>query len=920
METFTSPLVLTKICVPASRPRIIPRTRLIDLVTLENGKDSILVCAPAGYGKTTFLVDWAQSQLRNGRAVAWVGLDPSDDVVISFCTYLIASLVNALKPTPEFAHIAQLLRASPETDLQRIIESVINAVVLSNQDCVLILDDYHLITSPAIHSAVSYLIEHKPINMCIVIGSRSDPPLPLARLRAGGHLLEIRAADLRFTTDETVLFLNKVMKLNLSSEGIIALEERTEGWIAGLQLAALSLSGRPDKEDFIATFAGSHRYLVDYLLEEVFNRQTQEVQSFLLSSSILERICAPLCDAILGLHSHSETILNQLDQTNLFIVPLDDQGYWYRYHHLFRDFLQTRLFKKEPERVTALHKAASEWLVANNFLREAAQQAFQIHDWEYAAAFVEQHSFAMIIHSEISTLYEWCSAFPEKIMQAHPLLCIHQCWGLVFSFRRQYQPRIEERLQQAGQIIAVMEDKQQAHDLTENITVIRTFLAMTPDPSADPQGQLTLSQSMLGTYPEGDPGQFSALLTIGYAHMALYDVHAATIVFENARQIALRGHLFFGVVESTFHLSRLAHNQGRLQYAAQLCRQGQTDIASMLTRPEQDLPASGCLDIALGCVLLEQNHLVEAEKRLLHGLELIGIGMNPYYLMTGYVALARLYEIQDRLMDAETCLVRLEETWPDIAFFTEGLRVVFALRTVPETLTTLAEAADWSNRFSSSLGNNLPSPGMGPFGAAEVYYLSYLIWFRILIAIGKSRTALTYIERQLNPALTNGIMNRVIELSLLEAQAAQAEGKDKQSREALERALVAAQPAGYIHIFNQGPTLTKLLIQADNKGICQNYIGQILAVIGLPNLDSLRNLKTVSSTFRTPDFEIIENLTSRESEVLHLVAQGATNETIAEQLVITIGTVKSHINHILRKLNAHNRTEVVARARRLGLV
>ncbi|MCL4562704.1 MAG: LuxR C-terminal-related transcriptional regulator [Chloroflexi bacterium] len=866
--------------------------------------------------------------MKNENAVAWYALDPSDDDSIPFGAYLIASLEQALGPTTELAHVAQLLRASPEIDLQRILQSVINAIVLSEQDCALILDDYHLITSPAIHSAVTFLLEHLPENMRVVIGSRSDPPLPLARMRAGGYLIEIRAASLRFTADETELFLNQVMKLDLSPEGITALEARTEGWIAGLQLAALSLSGRSDKENFIASFAGSHRYLVEYLLEEVVNRQPQEVQSFLLSTSILERMCAPLCDAIMKDGGRGEPalilppssfILEHLERANLFVLALDDQGDWFRYHHLFRDFLQTRLLKDQPERVTLLHRAASEWLAAHNFLREAAQHAFLTHDWDYAAAFVERHSFTMIVHSEISTIYEWCSTFPEEVMQTHPMLCILQCWPWVFRFRRQNRPRIEERLQQAEQVIAAMEDRQQARELTEHAAVVRTFLVMAPDPTADPRKQLALAQSMLRAYPEGDAGQFSALLTIGYAQMALHDARAATQALETARQTALRGRLFFGIVESTFHLARLAHSQGRLRHAAELCRQGQADVASMLDHPERELPALGCLDIALGCVLLEQDQLEGAEEHLLHGLDLIGMGMNPYYLMTAYVALARLHEIQNRPGEAARYLARLEETWPDIAFCTDALRVTLALRAAPEDPARLAEATTWRQSFSSSLGDDAP-PGIGPFGAAEVFYLARLAWVRAQIAIGDVQAARPILERQLDLSLANGLTNRMIELSLLEALAGQAGGDDQRTWKALERALVAAQPEGYLRIFDQGLALTQLLVQAANGGLCRDYIGRILAAIGSPQAIASENLGTAPRLSQASGLGIAESLSERELEVLRLMAQGDTNQAIAEQLVITVGTVKSHINHILGKLDSHNRTEAVARARRLGLV
>jgi LuxR family maltose regulon positive regulatory protein len=926
-DVLALPLILTKIHVPALRPRIVSRTRLIGQLAPETGTRLILVCAPAGYGKSTLLAEWAQSLLRPaGVVVAWYALDASDNDPIPFGSYLVASLAHALGPTAELAHIAQLLRSSPEIDLLQILPAVINAVVSSDRDCVLILDDYHLISAPAIHSALAFLLEHLPENMHIVIGSRSDPPLPLARLRARGQLLELRAVDLRFTAAETALFLNEMMQLDLSPDLVEALEARTEGWIAGLQLAALSLSGRSDKADFIAAFTGRHRYLVEYLLDEVINRQSAEVQAFLQSTSVLERLCGPLCDALLGEASGSEAILKGLEQANLFVMALDDQGYWYRYHHLFRDFLQTRLNQAQPERLAALHRAASAWYAAHDFLREAAQHAFQTHDWDYAAAFVEQHSFTLIIHSDISTIAEWCSAFPEEVMQRHPLLCLHQCWAWVFSFRRQNRSKIEARLQQAEQAVAAVEDKRLARDLTEQAAVIRSFLSMTPNPAADPREQLDLAQHVLESYPEGDASRFSTLLTIGYDYLALHDALAAQQVFEAARQIALRERLYFGVVESTFHLTRLAHSQGQLHRAVEICRQGQADIAAMLAHSEQELPALGSLDIALGCVLLEQDQLAEAEQRLVHGLDLIGWGLNPYYVLTACVALFRLREIQGRSAEALEYLTRLEEMWPDIGFYTRALRITHVLRTLPDDPDTLAEAATWCQDFSPSIDENLPPAGMGPFGAAEVYYLASLTWVRVQIAIGKAQAVWPYLERQLSLAEVHGLLNRVIELSLLEAQARRAEGDDDRTWMAIERALGAAQPEGYVRSFDQRATLTRLLVEAAQRGLYRDYIGQILGAIDRPkSLEGGRegdvDLSSVAGrSSQAIEFELVEHLSERELEVLRLVAQGASNLVIAEQLVITVGTVKSHINHILGKLAVHNRTEAVARARELGLL
>jgi LuxR family maltose regulon positive regulatory protein len=928
MDTLASPLILTKLRVPTVRARVIPRMHLVERLSAETDTGLILVCAPAGYGKTTLLAEWSQSLLQHGVAVAWYALDSSDDAPTAFGSYLVASLAQALGPMSELAHMAQLVRSSPEIDLQRILPAVINAVASSDRDCVLILDDYHLIGAPAIHTAIAFLLERLPENMHVAIGSRSDPPLhspgtaparsagaSVARLRVRGQLLEIRADSLRFTTDETALFLNEVMRLELSPEMVTALDVRTEGWIAGLQLAALSLSGRSDKESFISSFTGSHRYLVEYLLEEVVGRQSEEVQSFLLSTSILERLCGPLCDAILGGPLGSEAVLQRLEQANVFVVALDDQGYWYRYHHLFRDFLQTRLLKTRPERVAPLHRAASEWHAAHGSLREAVQHALQTQDWTYAAALVEQHGVSMMMHSEFSTVYEWCAAFPEEVMRVHPALCLFQSNALVLGYRRQNRGRIEERLQMVEQAAAALEDRQLAHLLIGQAATTRTFLAtMTQDPAVDPREHFALTQRALDLLSEDDPARSAITLTIGYAHMALHDAVAGYQAMEEARQLSLTSHNYFGVVEATFHQARLAHNQGQLRRAAEICRQGKADIAAVLADPDHELPAVGCLDIALGCILLEQDRLEEAEQDLLRGLDRIW-GMNPYYQMTACVALFRLREIQDRPAEAVEFLSRLEETWPDFAFCARALRVMHALRAAPDDPDTLAARPGrpaWCQTFSSSPGEDMPPPGMGPFGAAEAYYLAYLAWARAQIATGNAQAAWSYLKRQLNQAEAHGLTNRVIELSLLEAQARRAQGDNKRTWAALERALVAAQPEGYLRIFDQGAALNRLLVEAANRGISRDYMGRILAVIGMPG--------AAARSSQAPYLESGEHLTGRELEVLRLMAQGASNLEIAEQLVITVGTVKSHINHILGKLDAHNRTEAVARARGLGLL
>jgi LuxR family transcriptional regulator, maltose regulon positive regulatory protein len=912
-----SSLVLTKLRIPALRKQVIHRLNLLEQFSSESGKGFILVSAPAGYGKTTLLAEWARSARNDGAVVAWYAIDPSDDVPGTFGAYLTAALTQAFGPLPGLERITGKLRTSVEVELQGILPELINTIVASQRECILILDDYQQISSPAIHSAVAYLLEHLPENMRLALGSRSDPPLPLARLRARGQMLEVRASSLRFTPEETACFLNEVMLLDLPAEMVETLEARSEGWAAGLQLAALSLAGREDKESFVASFSGSHRYLVEYLLDEVVERQSTEMRKFLLVTSILERICAPLCDALLGPGSQSGDILEQIERLNLFVVPLDDQGYWFRYHHLFRDFLKARLDKKGPAYINTLRRQASEWLAGQGFLREAARHAFQTQDWEYAAAFVEQHAFTMIIHSEISTIYEWCTAFPEEVMRRHALLCIHQCWAWVFSFQRENRPRVEERLQLAEQALLELEDEQRAGEIREMMTVVRAFLIMAPDRSADPEHQLALATRMLAGYPSDDPGRFSALLATGYAQLALQEAATARQTFETARQIALQEHLYFGYVESTFHLAQLALIQGDLRLAADLCRHGRKVIESLLEHPDQELPALGCLDIALGCSLLEQDQLEEAEDCLLRGLELIGWGVNHYYLLTGLLGLARLREVQGRPAEAVETLQRLEAAWPDISFLTQGLAILTALRAQPGDPQAQANGEAWLREHANLWDIDAP-PGMGPFAAAQAYYLAELVSMRFQIGSRQEQAALARLESRLAAAEANGLSVRVIELSLLEALALRASDEEARFHQALERALRQGEMNGYVHTFNQGAEMTLLLIQAARRGIHSRYIERLLNK--LPPVESLKleMRPQPGQIIETPGLEWVETLSQRELEVLRLIAQGASNQEIAERLILTVGTVKSHINHMLRKLQARNRTEAVARARQLG--
>ncbi len=421
---MTAPLLTTKFHVPATRARLVPRLRLRQRLAeaLTREHSLIVISAPAGFGKTTLVSDWLQ-QL--SLPAAWLSLDATDNDVARFLAYVSVAVHNLQSGAEPLA--APMLAAS-RPDPEMWLTALINDLSSSAQSSVLVLDDYHVIDAAAVHQALAFLVDHLPAQLHVVIASRTDPPLPLARLRAREQLLELRAADLSFTPIEAAAFLNDIMRLDLGPIDIAALEERTEGWIAGLQMAALSLQGRVDRSGFVRAFTGSHRFVLDYLIEEVLNRQPIDVQDFLLHTSVLDQMTAALCEAVTG-RAGSQLVLQQLEQANLFIVPLDDERRWYRYHHLFADLLRSRLLQSQPELVPALQRRASEWYARNGLLAEALQAAVAAGDVDRVARLAEENVIALMDHGELSKLADWMNAVPVEVMRARPWLCVAHAWA-----------------------------------------------------------------------------------------------------------------------------------------------------------------------------------------------------------------------------------------------------------------------------------------------------------------------------------------------------------------------------------------------------------------------------------------------------------------------------------------------------------
>ena len=482
-----SPLLETKLYVPKWRDGLVPRPRLIDRLDQEIERKLTLVSAPAGFGKTTLLAEWLAAPPASERPAAWVSLDQSDNDPAFFWAIFITALQTVQSGVGESA--LSLLHSPQPPPIESLLTTLINEINAIQNGFALILDDYHVIDSPSVHSAVTFLIDHLPSQMHLVIASRADPPLPLARLRVRSELTELRAADLRFTPDEVAAFLKQAMGLDLSAGDVAALEARTEGWVAGLQLAALSMQGREDVAGFIRTFAGDDRYIVDYLVEEVLQRQPKRVRSFLLQTSILDRLSGPLCDAVTG-QDDGKGMLEALDRGNLFVVPLDDKREWYRYHHLFADVLQAHSMAEQPDRVLTRHRRASEWYEHNGSPADAVRHALAAEDFERAAGLVELAAKAMLGSNQEPTLLEWLKALPDELVRARPVLSVYYAFA---SMSRAELEAAEARLQDAERWLdatgdtserpeaqsteMVVADEEGLRSLPGSIAIARAYLA-----------------------------------------------------------------------------------------------------------------------------------------------------------------------------------------------------------------------------------------------------------------------------------------------------------------------------------------------------------------------------------------------------------------------------------------------------------
>jgi LuxR family maltose regulon positive regulatory protein len=945
--SVSPPILTTKLYPPPTRPisSIVPRPRLVERLNegLRGTAGLTLISAPAGFGKTTLVSDWLRQNDPPIRT-AWLSLDDGDNDPTRFLTYFISALQQI---EPNIGRTGQGMLQSPQPPpIETLITTLINEISASFTDirCVLVLDDYHLIDANPIDDALTFLLDHLPPppgGMQLVIATRDDPHLPLARLRARGQLTELRATDLRFTASEAAEFLNQVMGLDLSTEDIAALESRTEGWIAGLQLAAISMQGQEDVTGFIKSFTGSHHFILDYLIEEVLEQQSESVQTFLLQTAILDRLTGSLCDAVLSrgaegqgskgdfsrsplpprssapLHINSsasgQEVLEYLEHANLFIIPLDAERRWYRYHHLFADLLRRQLHQTHPAQVPTLHIRASEWYQAHGFVDQAIEHALRAEALDRAARLIEEHVDAIWKRGEHTKLRRWLAELPVELIFSKPHLCILQAWNLFTSGQ---QDAAERSLQAAEKALdpspdlatetsPAEQDQLSSSDrmtIQGRATAIRAFLAFY---RGDVQGMNKYSRQALEYLPAQDlTWRSTAIVALGDACSFVGDLSAAYRVRLEALEASKAAGNTYMILIAGMKLAVTLRQQGRLERVIEICRQ-QLQLAN-----ESGLSQTivvGWLLAIWGEVLAELNDLDGAIHRAKKGVELTERGRDVAMIGWSHLCLMRVLFTRGDLAGVEEAIQKMENIaqqyhvppWITNLMATWQVRIWLAQ-------DKLESAFQWARERGLNIDGELPF----------LHETEYIVLARILMAQGRLNETIRLLLRLLEAAEAGGRTSRVIEILMLQALARQAQGNTVQAITTLEQALSLTEPGGFIRIFvDEGPSMTRLLYEALNSGIAPDYVRRLLAAFPIIEPEQPAPSKT-----QVPKSELVEPLSERELEVLQLLAEGLTNQEIAARLFLTLNTVKVHTRNIYSKLNVHSRTQAIARSQELGLL
>jgi len=907
-----TPLLQTKLYIPSPLPELVPRPGLIERLNAgpRSGRKLTLISAPAGFGKTTLVSEWVdhlrldaakENQIEN--RVAWLSLDESDNDPTRFLTYFVAALQTLEARQEPAGNIGQgalsALQSPQPPPIEGILTALINEIAAVPDRIILVLDDYHLIEAQPIHDALTFLLRRLPPHMHLVIATRDDPHLPLARLRARGQLTELRATDLRFASSEAAEFLNQVMSLDLSAEDIAALETRTEGWIAGLQLAAISMQGRKDVTGFIQSFTGSHHFVLDYLVEEVLEQQSEGIQDFLLRTSVLDRMTSSLCDAVTG-QDNGRATLEMLERANLFIVPLDTERHWYRYHHLFADLLRQRLRQIQPEQLPILHIRAGEWFTHQGLSREAVKHSLAAGDYPSAAELIRAIAIDIMQQGEHTTVVGWINALPEGLVKEQPYLSVLHAWALQLTGQLE---TAQVRLIDAENALDCLkyqdgEDVEAIHGLVHSRRAYQTFMIGEHDKT------ISYAHQALDQLPETAVlirAQTALFLGVAYRHRGQFQ--AALDIYNEILPITQRMGGNSIAVLCYLHLGDLYMEMAQLHRAKEVYKEGLKFTERHTGCPE--MPFSGYVYVGIGRVLRQWNQLENAYRSTAKGLALCRDWNMAEILALSCIELAY---IRQALGNDEQAYASIQEAIRIFDGFSPwGSKYAAAHQAKLDLARGDVDAAvRWAQ------ANDLDPDGDFEFHREN----EYVALARVFIAQKRFKEAHALVERIYRIAQEIGKRQTEFEGLILLALVFSIQGETDQALVHLEKALTIGEPEGFIRIFvDEGPPMARLLYKALTRGIAPDYVRQLLAAFPIAEPEQADSPKT-----QAPESDLIEPLSERELEVLELLAEGLTNREIASRLFLALNTVKAHSSNIYGKLGVHSRTQAVARARALGLL
>lgn len=882
-------LLETKLFIPPPPAGLVPRQRLVDRLNLGLSRKLTLISAPAGFGKTTLLADWVD---RCQIPVAWLALDDGDGDIVRFLTYLVAALRTQF-PTlgADALDLIQSLQGVPP---DAALIALLNDIAQLQGGCALVLDDIHLVNSQAVHEALAFQLEHQPPQLHLIMSTRADPPISLSRLRAQGQLVEIRAADLRFTTAEAAAFLGQATGLALTRADVEALLGRTEGWAAGLQLAALSMQGREDIAAFIAAFTGSHEYVADYLQDEVLNLQPERIQRFLLQTSVLDQLSGPLCEAVTG-ESGGQQTLERLWERNLFLVSLDDERRWYRYHRLFADLLRQRLGRTQPELIPSLHQRASEWYEAHGYPGEAIEHALEAGDHVRAARLIESNAEETLMRSEVITFVQWVEQLPDQMVKDNASLQVYYAWALLLSGRP--LERVELWLADVGV---------PADAIPPPVLTLYAYVAIL---QAREARAAELARLALQKLPEDDRFlRGFALWLLNVASLRALDVSSgARVLDETVSKVQESGNLLLATL-ALCNLAELRLSQGKLQEAQTIYRRA-LDLAT--DAQGQRLPIAGQALIGLGELAREWNDLAEAEALLTEGIALTCRWAEPAAI-DGYLILVR---VKQALGDEKAVWELLDEAMSIARAFdaTELDDWMVGLIQVRTWIMhgQLDRAREWFEELSVDKGDAFAPIADDATAEGRRRKYERLLYARLLLAEDRPAEALSALKTALPILEARGRIRALMEALILMALAYQALGDQQQALNTLARVLQLAEPGEHVRTFvDEGPAMARLLYRAASEEVTA-YAGRLLAAFPLAERQPV---------VQAPEAASIQPLSPREREVLELIAKGRTNQEIAEALVVSLSTVKVHTRNIYQKLDVKNRTQAVSRAQSLGIL